>query len=141
MKDLVAESLQEKTFTLSMLSGFAALSLILAAVGIYGVMSYSFSRRGREIGIRLALGAAPRALRHRFFSRALVVVASGAAAGMAGALAAGEVLASLLYGVDPRDPLTLAAAPAVVLSAAALAIWVPVLRHTRVDPMVTLRAE
>lgn len=141
MSDLIAESLREKTFTLAVLSCFALLSLVLAAAGIYGVVSYSTSRRSREIGIRLALGAAPGAVRHRIFSRSFAVVVAGAAAGLACASAAGTILESLLYGVSPRDPLTLTAALAAVLSSAALAIWIPVSRHTRVDPMVTLRAE
>ncbi|MBM3788920.1 MAG: FtsX-like permease family protein [Acidobacteria bacterium] len=137
MSDLVAESLREKTFIMAVLSSFALLSSVLAAVGIYGVVSYATSRRSREIGIRLALGAAPRKVRQRIFSRSLGVVAAGVAC----ALVAGGVLESLLYGVSPRDPLTLAAAAAAVLGAAAPAIWIPVLHHTRVDPMVTLRAE
>jgi predicted lysophospholipase L1 biosynthesis ABC-type transport system permease subunit len=141
MSALVGESLMQKEFTLAVLSAFAILSLALAAVGIYGVVSYSVSRRSREIGIRLALGAASSTVRHQIFSRSLGVVAAGAVTGIAGALLAGGVVESLLYGVSPRDPLTLVAAPTVVLGAAALAIWIPVLRHTRVDPMVTMRAE
>ncbi len=141
MSALVGESLKEKEFTLAVLSSFAIMALALAAVGIYGVVSYAVSRRRREIGVRLALGATASAVRQRFFSHTLGVVAAGAAAGMAGALVAGGVLERLLYGVSPRDPMTLVAAPAVVLGAAALAIWIPVLRYTRVDPAVTMRAE
>jgi ABC-type antimicrobial peptide transport system permease subunit len=141
MSALVGESLKEKEFTLAVLSSFAIMALALAAVGIYGVVSYSVSRRSREIGVRLALGATASAVRQRFLSRTLGVVTVGAVAGMAGALVAGGVLERLLYGVSPRDPVTLLAAPAVVLGAAALAIWIPVMRYTRVDPAVTMRAE
>ncbi len=141
MGALVGESLKEKEFTLAVLSSFAILSLVLAAVGIHGVVSYSVSRRSREIGIRLALGAASSNVRQRMFSSSLGVVAVGAAAGVAAALVAGGVMESLLYGVSPRDPVTLVAAPAVLLAAAALAIWIPVLRYTRVDPLVTMRVE
>ncbi len=141
MSALVGESLREKEFTLAILSSFAVLSLVLAAVGIYGVVSYSVSRRSREIGIRLALGADSSAVRQRIFSRSLGVVAAGAAAGIACALVAGAIMESLLFGVSPRDMATLAIAPSVVLGAAALAIWIPVIRYTRVDPLVTMRAE
>jgi putative ABC transport system permease protein len=141
MNAIVGASLQEQKFTLTVLGSFAFLSLFLAAVGIYGVVSYSVSRRSREIGIRLALGAGSSTVRQWIFSRSLGVVAAGAASGVAGALLAGGVMESLLYGVSPRDPVTLLAAPAVVLAAAALAIWIPVLRYTRIDPLVTMRAE
>ncbi|MFH1574816.1 MAG: FtsX-like permease family protein [Acidobacteriota bacterium] len=83
MEDVFAASRREKTFTLAVLSSFAVLSLVLAAVGIYGVVSYSTSRRSREIGIRLALGAAPGAVRQRIFCRSLGVVAAGVTAGIA----------------------------------------------------------
>jgi putative ABC transport system permease protein len=106
MSALVGESLKEKEFTLAVLSSFAVLSLALAAVGIYGVVSYSVSQRRREIGIRLALGAASGAVRRRIFSRSLGVVAAGTMVGVLGALAAGGVLESLLYGVSKRDPVT-----------------------------------
>ena len=141
MSALVGESLKEKEFTLAVLSSFAVLSLVLAAVGIYGVVSYSVSRRSREIGIRLALGAASSTERQRIFSRSLGVVAAGTAAGVGVAIVAGGVMESLLFGVSPRDPMTLLAAPGVVLGAAALAIWIPVLRYTRIDPLVTMRTE
>jgi predicted lysophospholipase L1 biosynthesis ABC-type transport system permease subunit len=141
MSDLVGESLRERTFTLAVLGGFAALSLLLAGVGIYGVAGYSVSRRTREIGIRLALGAPSGTVRQRIFSASLGVVALGTAAGIVCAIVLGSVLESLLYGVSPRDPIILAVAPAILLAAAALAIWVPVVRHTRVDPLVTIRAE
>ncbi|KPJ89722.1 MAG: hypothetical protein AMS18_12205, partial [Gemmatimonas sp. SG8_17] len=141
MDALVGESLKEKEFTLAVLSSFAVLSLVLAAVGIYGVVSYSVSRRSREIGIRLALGAASGAVRQRIFSRSFGVVVAGTLCGVLGALAAGGVLESLLYGVSPRDPVALVVAPAVLLGTAALAIWIPVLRLTRIDPLVTMRAE
>jgi len=137
----VAPSVPGTIRTMNAIVGFAFLSLFLAAVGIYGVVSYSVSRRSREIGIRLALGAGSSTVRQWIFSRSLGVVAAGAASGVAGALLAGGVMESLLYGVSPRDPVTLLAAPAVVLAAAALAIWIPVLRYTRIDPLVTMRAE
>jgi putative ABC transport system permease protein len=141
MNAIVGDSLKEKEFTLAVLSSFAILSLVLAAVGIYGVVSYSVSRRSREIGIRLALGAKSSTVRQTIFSRSLGVVAAGTVAGVGGAIVAGGVMESLLFSVSPRDLVTLVTAPSVVLGAAALAIWIPVLRYTRVDPLVTMRAE
>jgi predicted permease len=137
----LAESLRERTFLLSVLGAFAGLSVLLAGVGVYGVVSYFVSRRTREIGIRLALGAGPRTVRRSVFLRALGVVAAGAAAGLVGAWALGGWVEGLLFGVTPRDPVALASAPLVLLGMGALAIAIPVLRHTRVDPAVTMRAE
>ncbi|UCG85526.1 MAG: ABC transporter permease [Gemmatimonadota bacterium] len=141
MSSLVGASFRERTFTLSVLASFAAVSLVLAAVGIYGVVSYSVSRRSREIGIRMALGAASGAVRRRMFAASFSVVSAGTAVGILCALLAGSIMESLLYDISPRDPVILIAAPAILLAAAALAIWVPVCRHTRVDPLVTMRVE
>jgi predicted permease len=137
----IGESLRERTFTLTVLGSFALLSLILAAVGIYGVVSYSVSRRTREIGIRLALGAASGTVRQTIFSNSIGVVALGTAAGVLCALLVGGIIESLLYGVSPHDHMILILAPAILLATAALAIWLPVVRCTRVDPLITMRAE
>jgi ABC-type antimicrobial peptide transport system permease subunit len=137
----VGESLRERNFTLAVLAAFAGLSLLLAAVGIYGVVSYSVSKRTREIGIRLALGAEPSTVRRSIFGGALAVVAAGAGTGLVGAIAALGIMESLLFEVSPRDPVALVAAPLILLATAALAIGVPVIRHTRVDPVVTMKAE
>ena len=137
----LGESLKERSFTLGVLGSFAALSLVLAGIGIFGVASYSVSSRSREIGIRLALGAGARTLRQRIFLSSFGVVALGTAVGVVCAFTFGGVMESLLYGVSPRDPMAFAAASLVLLIASALAIWVPVVRHTRVDPVVTMRAE
>jgi putative ABC transport system permease protein len=110
-------------------------------VGIYGVASYSVSRRTREMGIRLALGARPGILRRRIFSSAMKVVVVGAAVGLMVALGAGRVMEVLLYGITPRDPLALILAPVVLLAASSLAVWIPVHRYTRVDPAVAMEVE
>jgi putative ABC transport system permease protein len=141
MRARLGESLRERSFTLAVLGSFAALSLVLAAVGIFGVVSYSVSTRSREIGIRLALGAGARTVRQRIFLSSFGVVALGTTVGIVCAFAFAGAMESLLYGVSPRDPVAFAAAALVLLIAAALAIWVPVLRYTRVDPVVTMRAE
>jgi predicted permease len=138
---LVSESFRDRTFTLGLLGAFALLSLILASVGIYGVVGYTVSTRAREIGIRLALGAAPGRIRWQTFRQSAWVVLGGTLAGVLLALASGSVLESLLYGISPRDPVALALAPAILLAAAALAIALPVIRHTRVDPASTMKAE
>jgi ABC-type antimicrobial peptide transport system permease subunit len=93
------------------------------------------------MGIRLALGAGIRSLRWSLFVRSAGIVAAGAAVGILASVALGGVMHSFLFGVSPRDPLALASAPVVLLTAAAVAIWIPVLRHTRVDPAVTMRSE
>ena len=137
----VGERLQERTFTLAVLGAFAVLALVLAAVGIYGVVSYSVSRRAREIGIQLALGATPAMIKKRIFSASLGVVALGTATGVIAAFALSTLLESLLYGVSARDPAAFAAAPVILIVVGAIAIWVPVRRTTQVDPVVTMRAE
>lgn len=141
MQARLADSLKERAFLLSALGVFAGLSVLLAAVGIYGVVSYSVSRRAREIGIRLALGAHPAAVRKNLFARAWTVVGTGAAAGLLVAWVLGGLMESLLFGVAPTDPLALGSAPLVLLGVGALAILVPVFRHTRVDPAVTMKVE
>jgi predicted permease len=141
MDALVNESLRERTFILATLSSFAALSLVLAAVGIYGVVSYSVSNKTREIGIKLALGAEPSAVRGRMFSSSIAVVCIGVLVGMVCALISGRAIEGLLYDVSARDLTTLIAAPAVLLVAATLAIVIPVFRYTRVDPVEVMRAE
>jgi putative ABC transport system permease protein len=141
MSARVGESLRERNFILAMLGSFAVLSLVLAAVGIYGVVSYSVSSRSREIGIKLALGAEPQEVRRHIFTSSIVVVAVGAVVGMVCALIFGDLMEGLLYGVSSRDAATLIAAPVVLLAAATLAIGVPVFRYTRVDPVHVLRTE
>ena len=141
MEALVNESLRERKFILAALGSFAIISLVLAAVGIYGVVSYSVSNQAREIGIRLALGAEPRQVRGRIFASSMSVVGVGVVVGIACALLSGRLMESLLYGVSSRDVTTLLAAPAVLLAAATLAIGVPVFRYTRVNPVEVMRAE
>jgi ABC-type antimicrobial peptide transport system permease subunit len=141
MESLLAESYMDRTFTLRVMGVFALLSLFLSAVGIYGVVSYTVSGQAREIGIMLALGAAVGRLRSRIFLRSARPVLAGLAVGVGVALAAASVLESLLFQVSPRDPVALTLAPLVLLAAAAVAIILPVLRHTRIDPVSAMREE
>jgi len=141
MQDHMSESLRERTFTLAVLSSFAIASLLLAAVGIYGVVSYSVSSRAREIGIRLALGADPRRVKTRLFSASMVVIGAGIFAGMLISLLFSRSMESLLYEISATDITTFVAAPAVLLITSSLAIWIPVVRLTRVDAAEVLRIE
>jgi ABC-type antimicrobial peptide transport system permease subunit len=126
---------------MSLLGLFALVALALSAQGIYGVMVLSVAQRTREIGIRMALGADRVRLVRMVVGGGLRMAVLGIALGLAGALVATRVLASLVYGVSTTDPLTLAATAALLLGAAGLASWVPAMRATRVDPAVSLRAE
>jgi len=144
MSEVVSESVGERRFMLFVLGGFAALALILAAVGIYGVVSYSVARRTREMGVRLALGADPGSVTGLVLKGALRPVVAGLVLGLVGALALTRALAGftpLLYEVESTDPLTYAGVTLVLLAAGVAASWIPAWRGTRVDPMVTMRAE
>lgn len=127
---------------LGVLSGFfAGLGLLLASVGLYGVMSYSVSRRTSEIGIRLALGAQPSRIRGMVVREALLLTAGGVAAGIAGALLVSRTLASLLYGLTPNDPLTLWSVVIVMSMTGLAAAYLPSRRAAHLDPTVALRHE
>jgi len=124
------------------LIGFAALlALLLASIGLYGVLAYSVSRRTREMGIRLALGARTGSVRAMIVRRALLLVGIGTVLGVAASMAAASALAGFLYGVSPTDPITYGAVVATLVAVALAASYVPARRATRVDPLVALRAE
>ena len=117
------------------------ISMLLAGVGLYGVMAYSVSQRTREIGIRMALGADPKGVLRMVMGRGLLLALSGIAAGLAVALAATPQIAPLLYRVSPADPVSIAGAALFLIVVATLASLIPALRATRVDPIVALRQE
>jgi ABC-type antimicrobial peptide transport system permease subunit len=120
---------------------FGALALSLALVGLYGVVAYSVSRRTREIGIRMALGARLSAVLGMFVREGLIIAGIGTAVGVLVALLAGRAIRGLLIGISPSDPAMVAGAAAVLLACAATASWIPARRAARVDPASTLRGE
>jgi predicted permease len=140
VQDLYAGFLAQTSFTLVMLAIAAAMALGLGVVGIYGVMAYVVSQRTREIGIRLALGAQPAALKRMFVLDALARVAIGIVVGLVAAFALTRLMSSLLYGIGPLDAPTYLAALGVLLAAAAFASYVPARRAANIDPVETLRA-
>jgi ABC-type antimicrobial peptide transport system permease subunit len=141
MDQRVAAAVADRRLTMTVLAVFAAVALVLACVGIYGVVSYAVARRSREIGIRIALGADPAAVRRLVQKDPVVGVALGAAAGALLALSLGRVLATLLFGVEPTDPVTFAAVLATLALAAWIAAYIPARRTTRLDPIEAIRAD
>ena len=141
MEDTVDDSLLQQRFTMFLLVGFAALALLLAAVGIYSVLSYMVRRRVREIGIRLALGAQLSDVLRMIVAEGMKPTLLGVAIGLAGALALGRVMASVVYGVSARDMMTFASVAVLMTGIGLLASALPAYRATRVDPMKTLRDE
>ena len=141
MESMLADSLAKQRFQMEILGAFAALALLLAAVGLYGVLSHMVTANQSQIGIRLALGA-PRGLIFRMVAgRAVKLAGMGVAAGIVGCMGLRRVLAAMVYGIGPTDPGTLAAAIAVLLAAALAAAWIPARRATRVDAIAVLREE
>jgi predicted permease len=141
MEQIISGSLAERRFTMLLLIIFASTALVLAAIGIYGVMSYSVTRRTHELGVRMALGATRRDVLKLVVREGMILALAGTAVGLSAALGLTRVLASLLYGVRPADPSTLATVCVALSSVAFLASYVPARRATRVDPVIALRYE
>ena len=136
---LLADSVAERRFTMVLLISFAGLGLVLAVVGVYGTLSYSVSRRRREIGVRMAIGAGRPAVQRLVVLEGLRLVASGVVLGLVGTALATGALRSLLFGVGPGDPPTLAAVIGLVAAVALVACWLPAARASRVEPTQALR--
>jgi putative ABC transport system permease protein len=141
MSEMAASSFAARRFNMSLLSLFAGLALVLAAIGIYGVMSNAVTQRTQEIGIRLALGANASDVLKLIVRSGLMLVIVGVAIGLAGAFALTRLMATLLFGVTPTDGLTIGVVSAVLIGVALLACFIPARRATKVDPLVALRYE
>ena len=141
MERVRLDSTGRQNFNLVLLGLFAAMALVLAAVGVYGVMSYGVEERTREIGIRTALGAGRRDIQRLVLLEALRVAIAGVAAGVAASFGLTRLIASQLFGVEPSDPVTFVLAPVVLIAVALAAACIPAMRAARVDPLVALRHE
>jgi predicted permease len=139
--DVLSESIARDRFFTLLFGLFGALALVLAAVGVFGVLAYSVSQRTREIGVRMALGAQVSDVLGMVLREGLLLVSAGVVIGTLASLALTRVLASQLHGVTPTDPVTFAVAPAVLVAVALLACYVPARRATRVEAVTALRAE
>jgi putative ABC transport system permease protein len=141
MPQRVGKLSQRPRFNAALLALFAALGMLLAAVGIYGVVGFLVAQRTQEIGVRMALGATPQSILKMVLGNVAGWIAAGAITGILASWFAARLLQSLLFQVSPRDPRPVAVAVAVLLVVAFLAAWIPATRAMRVDPMVALRHE
>jgi predicted permease len=141
LNSIIDQTYATRRLTKLLLGGFALVALLLAAVGIYGVMSLHVANRSREFGIRLAIGADPRAVIRLVLGEGAVLAALGVVLGITGSIAATRALASLLYDVSPTDPVVLLALPLLLAGIALAACWVPARRAARSDPLSVLRAD
>lgn len=141
MDEVMSKSISRQNFNMLLLTIFAASALVLAIVGIYGVMSYSIAQRDREIGVRMALGAGRATIRNLFLRQGMLLAIIGVSIGVGAAFGLARFIASLLFGVTTGDPIVFLSVPLLLLSAALLAVWLPARRAMRIDPMQALRSE
>ena len=141
MEDVVSTSAAQRRFSMTLFVLFGVLATVLAAVGIYGVISYTVAQRTREIGIRMALGADAGAVLQMVLRDGFRLALIGIAVGVAGAFGVARLISNLFFGVKPDDPFTFAVAPLVLAAVALLACYIPARRATRVDPLEALRYE
>jgi putative ABC transport system permease protein len=141
MERLISDSVAQPRFNTVLLSAFAALALALAAVGIYGVIAYSVSRRAQEIGVRMALGAQKSDVLRLILKQGMAPAVAGAVLGLVGAWAATRLMTGLLFEVSATDPMTFTVITLTLMTVAVLACYIPARRATKVDPMTALRCE
>lgn len=141
MENVVRRSFGDRRLYAATLSTLATIAMLLAAIGIYGVMAYAVVQQTRAIGVRVALGAKPRHVLQLVLGQAFRLAVGGVVLGLCGAFFASRILRSLLYGVNPIDPLSLIAATAPLMGAALLASLIPAWRAMRIEPAVALRYE
>jgi predicted permease len=141
MDQIIARSVADRRFSLELLGVFAAVALLLAAIGIYGVMAYSFSQRAHEVGIRIALGAQRLDILRMALGEGMRIVVIGLASGLVGAAIMTRFFRSMLFGIEPADPMTFLSVSTILAAIALFACYIPAKRATRVDPLVALREE
>jgi putative ABC transport system permease protein len=141
MNERVVEVTSRTRFIAVLLGLFAGLALLLAGIGIYGVMAYSMSARTREVGVRMALGASRRDVLRLVIGQGMKLAFAGVALGLVAAVALTRTMKNLLFGVSATDPVTFAAIALLLIAVALLACWIPARRAARVDPLVALRCE
>jgi predicted lysophospholipase L1 biosynthesis ABC-type transport system permease subunit len=141
MEEVVARSTARQDFSMMLLTLFAAAALVLSSIGIYGLMSYSVAQRTQELGIRLALGADTGRLRNMVVRQGMTLAVIGVSIGLIASSGLTRVLISMLFGVEPLDPLVFAGIPLLLLLASLVAVLLPALRATRVDPVTALRGD
>jgi putative ABC transport system permease protein len=135
----LSDSIAPRRFNMLLLTSFATIALLLAVVGIYGVIAYAVAQRSHEIGIRMAIGARRTQILGMVIRQGMVIVMTGVVLGVLASLALGRVMISLLYGVKPNDPAIFVAVAAALSLVALLACWVPAVKAARLDPMIALR--
>ena len=141
MDDVLSAEVASQRFNAGAMAGFAGLAVLLAAVGIYGVMAYAVSQRTHEIGLRMALGAEPGNVLRMILTQGLRLALMGVALGLAASLALTRLMTGLLFGLKPSDPETFVLVTAALLAVAVAACWIPARRATRVEPVIALRYE
>jgi ABC-type antimicrobial peptide transport system permease subunit len=141
MNDVVMASVAPRQFQMRLVLLFGIIALLLAGLGVYGVVSYSVAQRTSEMGLRMALGASPRTVARSVLRQAMLPVAVGLAAGLVASIGAGRAIRAMLFDVTPMDPATLLSVTAVLLAVGLLACYLPARRAMRVDPLVALRTE
>jgi putative ABC transport system permease protein len=141
MDEMIDLNVADRRQVLTLLATFAALALVLACIGLYGVLSSAVTQRRRELGLRMALGATGASVQLLVVGRGLLLTATGLAVGLAASLALTGLMKNLLYGVEAVDPATFAGVAAFLFGVAMIACWIPARRASRLDPMVVLREE
>jgi ABC-type antimicrobial peptide transport system permease subunit len=141
MDEIIADNVADRQQQMILLGAFAGLALLLASIGLYGVLSYAVTQRSREIGLRMALGASTASVTRLVVGQGIALTGAGLLVGLLGAWAATRALKNLLYGVSSTDPVTFAAVAALLTVISFAACWIPARRASRLDPIVVLREE
>jgi len=141
MQEVMGRSTARENFNMLLLTVFGAVALLLAAIGIYGLMSYSVAQRAHEMGIRMALGADRTTIRKLVVWQGMRLAIVGVVTGVAASFGLTRLLSTFLFGVKPWDPAVFVSAPLILAATALLAVWLPAVRASKVDPMQALRTE